>query len=91
MITKATTTINTKAWIRNIMISLSILLTGTHFESCNDDKDLSRKEYLIVSDTLVERQADIIRCALDNAEGEIYVFSNIDYKIDFKTNDKDRN
>lgn len=87
MITKVTT-INT-VWmtIRNIVVSMVVLFVGSSLVSCSDDKDLARKEYLVVSDTLIMRGVDALLAGIDVVKDTLYVYSNVEYEVFFRSSE----
>lgn len=81
----------------NVLLALFILPTlALTSISCQKDKDYSRKEYILVSDSLdaVVRQTQArillpIEGSTKNQPKILYVWANTDYEISFQTDDED--
>lgn len=57
--------------------------------ACDDDKDYSRSEFLIVSESTEQIPTPNVYCKIEGGEDTLYVFSNVEYKYFFQTDDKD--
>ncbi len=80
-----------------LMLALFVLpMLAVSSISCQKDKGYSRKEYILVSDSLDavvrQTQARILLPLEGSAKNEpkiLYVWSNVDYEISFQTDDED--
>jgi len=66
---------------------VSCLLTV--FGSCDDDKDYQRKEFIIVSESMEKAPVKNVYCKIEGGKDTLYVFSNVEYKYFFQTDDDD--
>lgn len=57
--------------------------------SCGDDNDYSRSEVLVVSESTEQIPTSSVYCKIEGGKDTLYVFSNLEYKYFFQTNDKD--
>ena len=81
---------------RTVLLAVMVLpMLAMTSVSCRKDKDFSRKEYILVSDSLDaivrQNQARILLPLVGATESEpkiLYVWSNVDYEISFQTDDK---
>lgn len=70
----------------SVLCAVSFLLI---FGSCDDDKDYSRKEFLIVSESIEKEATQGVYCKIEGGKDTLYVFSNVEYEFFFQTSDKD--
>lgn len=68
------------------LLSLFLVLV-----SCDDDKSYGRKEFLIVSETEEKEPVDNVYCKIEGGRDTLFVFSNVEYKYYFQTDDEDEN
>lgn len=57
--------------------------------SCDDDKSYERKEFLIVSESVEKNPVKNVYCKVEGGRDTLYVFSNVEYKYLFETDDEE--
>lgn len=68
---------------RNLFFLLSLLFLG--LSSCDDDKNYSRSDFLIVSETQnKEDQTSTVFCKMTGGLDTLYIFSNVEYDFFFQ-------
>src|SRR5574344_1938420 len=78
----ATSTL-TRTLIASVVVALA-------FVSCNDDKDFSRANRLTIKlDTVELNTATPVICPVTGVDTVLYVSSNVDYTMTFRTSDDD--
>ena len=77
--------------VSNAAIVLFVVLSGFAMQACEKSPDLSRKEYLMVCDSVGGKVISLpLSFRLDDNKDTLYVYSNVDYAVEFITDDADQ-
>lgn len=75
----------------NAVIIMLVVVSGFAMQACEETADLSRKDFLVVSDTLAKRAiTKPVDLRLDANKDSLYVYSNVEFSVEFITDDDDQ-
>lgn len=71
------------------LFSLSMLFLLLFLGACSDDEDYGRKEFLIISETVDKEPTQDVYCKIEGGKDTLYIFSNVEYKYFFQSDNED--